>query len=99
MLLQHARVGVQCLRCAFKHDVAFDENHVAVSDLGDVFSPSRRPERQRARASIEGVACPEGIEPPTHSLEGCCSIQLSYGQIRKTRSGDTKGPERAFVMV
>ena len=20
----------------------------------------------------------EGIEPPTHSLEGCCSIQLSY---------------------
>ena len=27
------------------------------------------------------VACPEGIEPPTHSLEGCCSIQLSYGQM------------------
>ena len=27
------------------------------------------------------LACPEGIEPPTHSLEGCCSIQLSYGQI------------------
>ena len=26
------------------------------------------------------LACPEGIEPPTHSLEGCCSIQLSYGQ-------------------
>ena len=28
----------------------------------------------------EALACPEGIEPPTHSLEGCCSIQLSYGQ-------------------
>ncbi len=27
------------------------------------------------------LVCPEGIEPPTHSLEGCCSIQLSYGQI------------------
>jgi hypothetical protein len=27
------------------------------------------------------LACPEGIEPPTHSLEGCCSIQLSYGQV------------------
>ncbi len=28
------------------------------------------------------LVCPEGIEPPTHSLEGCCSIQLSYGQVR-----------------
>ena len=27
------------------------------------------------------LACPEGFEPPTHSLEGCCSIRLSYGQI------------------
>ncbi len=32
---------------------------------------------------LEGMACPEGIEPPTHSLEGCCSIQLSYGQSLK----------------
>ena len=22
---------------------------------------------------------PEGFEPSTYSLEGCCSIQLSYG--------------------
>ena len=22
-----------------------------------------------------------GLEPPTHSLEGCCSIQLSYRPI------------------
>ncbi len=22
---------------------------------------------------------PSGFEPETHSLEGCCSIQLSYG--------------------
>lgn len=28
-----------------------------------------------------GVACPEGIEPPTVCLEGRCSIQLSYGQM------------------
>lgn len=27
-----------------------------------------------------GLACPEGIEPPTTRLEGECSIQLSYGQ-------------------
>ena len=28
------------------------------------------------------MACREGFEPPTHSLEGCCSIQLSYRQTR-----------------
>ncbi len=25
------------------------------------------------------MAIPERFERPTHSLEGCCSIQLSYG--------------------
>src|SRR5262247_533156 len=25
------------------------------------------------------LATPGGLEPPTNSLEGCCSIQLSYG--------------------
>ena len=25
---------------------------------------------------------PLGLEPKTHSLEGCCSIQLSYGTMR-----------------
>jgi leucyl/phenylalanyl-tRNA--protein transferase len=34
----------------------------------------------------DALACPEGIEPPTHSLEGCCSIQLSYGAIRFERT-------------
>ena len=31
------------------------------------------------------LVCPEGIEPPTPSLEGWCSIRLSYGQTAKTR--------------
>ena len=26
-----------------------------------------------------GFVTPLGFEPKTHSLEGCCSIQLSYG--------------------
>lgn len=26
------------------------------------------------------MVCPEGLEPPTPSLEGLCSIQMSYGQ-------------------
>ena len=33
-----------------------------------------------AATAAKRVACPEGLEPPTPSLEGWCSIQLSYGQ-------------------
>ena len=33
------------------------------------------------------VACPEGLEPPTPSLEGWCSIRLSYGaKVNSARS-------------
>ena len=32
------------------------------------------------RTGLE-LATPGGLEPPTFSLEGCCSIQLSYGAV------------------
>ena len=30
-------------------------------------------------ALVKSRMCPKGFEPPTHGLEGRCSIQLSYG--------------------
>jgi hypothetical protein len=39
--------------------------------------PMQRPPGGTVRAAL---ACPAGLEPATPSLEGWCSIQLSYGQ-------------------
>ncbi len=42
------------------------------------------------------VARQEGIEPPTHSLEGCCSIQLSYWRFVRDRPAPTeRAPARS----
>jgi hypothetical protein len=38
------------------------------------------------------VARQEGIEPPTHSLEGCCSIQLSYWRFIHNGSASYAAP-------
>ena len=35
---------------------------------------------EKSRVRSCALACPEGLEPPTPSLEGWCSIRLSYGQ-------------------
>ena len=34
---------------------------------------------------VKILACPAGLEPTTPSLEGWCSIRLSYGQFAVTR--------------
>ena len=34
------------------------------------------------RTLTQKLMCPKGFEPPTHGLEGRCSIQLSYGHIK-----------------
>jgi hypothetical protein len=47
--------------------------------------PIARPSSSVADSSR--VARQEGLEPPTHSLEGCRSIQLSYW-----RNGRTDAP-------
>jgi hypothetical protein len=43
------------------------------------YSAIAKKPRERGFFVGQWVAIPPGFEPGTHSLEGCCSIQLSYG--------------------
>ena len=44
------------------------------------------------------LVIPAGFEPTTHSLEGCCSIQLSYGTIAKiTLMGYMRCKNKSFI--
>ena len=58
---------------------------MAMDFAGPIFHPFTC--ENRCRPDVFGpwrtwnLACPEGLEPPTPSLEGWCSIQLSYGQL------------------
>ena len=50
----------------------------------------RQTPRPAVTASVPFVI-PLGFEPKTHSLEGCCSIQLSYGTVLSLREFPGKG--------
>ena len=43
------------------------------------------------------MATPGGLEPPTNSLEGCCSIQLSYGATGSRNSMEPRRRHRRGV--
>ena len=47
-------------------------------------------QRKSPRIASETFVIPSGFEPETHSLEGCCSIQLSYGTSADFLKSDAK---------
>jgi hypothetical protein len=44
-------------------------------------------------------ARPAGFEPATYSLEGCCSIQLSYGREERQNSNSVLEPVKDHAMI
>src|SRR5690606_13414830 len=67
------------LRCSGRPCLRFCQDGGASIENSSPILPWRNAEKVFFRG--DGVACPEGLEPPTYSLEGYCSIQLSYGQM------------------
>ena len=58
--------------------MSFATEGVRSSELG---APLLRQTPRSATVASIPFVIPLGFEPKTHSLEGCCSIQLSYGTI------------------
>jgi hypothetical protein len=52
--------------------------------------------RDKSTCSTLKLARPAGVEPATTSLEGWCSIQLSYGRQRNARTLHPKHHPRAI---
>ena len=43
-------------------------------------------QKKEQKSLLLKFVIPAGFEPTTHSLEGCCSIQLSYGTLPVLRA-------------
>ena len=54
-----------------------DKNEDAKRPKGEYEGAS--PFNKKRDRKVSFLVIPSGFEPDTHSLEGCCSIQLSYG--------------------
>ena len=72
----------------FTGNIYFEDNRVRTTKVNEVIEmicgnrkvlhgDKKRLLSKNQRQSCEVI--PTGFEPVTHSLEGCCSIQLSYG--------------------
>ncbi len=60
----------------------------------------RPPEPQSgalANCATPTITCSKGFEPPTHGLEGRCSIQLSYEHISQHAFGMSPGPKESVT--
>lgn len=53
-------------------------------------STQRLSAHKNVYGALGKMASQEGFEPPTHALEGRCSIQLSYWDIIKSESSHKK---------
>ena len=61
--------------------VGFLEEEAVVGDgLSDDRTAGRPAPARFGKAGQSPAMRPGGFEPPTNSLEGCCSIHLSYGR-------------------
>ena len=69
-------------------DTAREEYEILVDGIGRELIKLYKNERE-AKNLLPFRVIELGFEPKTHSLEGCCSIQLSYGTIGSQRDRRT----------
>src|SRR5947207_13541949 len=63
---------MECVVCPFPHP--------NVSSRAPCILIPREVVQRSGETFQKELVSPAGLEPATHSLEGCCSVQLSYGE-------------------